>query len=239
MNKLIRLCFLVFLLFVSTHIFAQIKLGVKAGMNINDIHQNFKDSDDEIATKMRLGYNLGATVDFTLTRALSLQSGLFFTSKGCSTDLEDGLGTGESIDGYVRTEINYLEIPINFVYKISKFQVHAGPYVAVGIGGKVKYDYTYKDDDGYKEIEKYNIKIKPFFGKVGKDDLDSEEGAYSALDYGLNFGVGYQIGPVLVNAGYSLGLGNINPGYEGGSNRKDLKTSNRVIGLSASYYFIK
>lgn len=211
---------------------AQVKFGVKAGLNINNISQNLAESDWEAATIMRLAYNVGLTADFGLSDVLSLQSGLMLTSKGFSYDLKEEFD--EDIDGYFRFCYNYLEVPINFAYKISDFQVYAGPYVAIGIGGKMKYDVSF---DG--ESESDEAKLKPAFGEVSDGDLADDEDAYSALDYGLNFGIGYQVGPILINAGYSLGLGNVTPSYEGDDDgdRADYKMSNRVISLSFSYFF--
>ncbi|MDF1547736.1 MAG: porin family protein [Bacteroidales bacterium] len=210
---------------------AQVKLGVKAGLNINNISQNFKESDLEYKNKMSLGYNIGVTVDFGLIDALCLQSGLMLTSKGFSYDLEEEWGVGT--EGYDRVIYNYLEVPVNFAYKINDFQIYAGPYLAIGIGGKNKWNVTY---DGASYADEY--KYKPVFGEVGEGYLDADDDAYSALDYGINFGAGYQIGPMLINAGYSLGLGNLTPAYKGYvSDRKDFKVSNRVISLSVSYFF--
>lgn len=207
---------------------AQVKFGLKAGLNVNNVSQNFAESDWEFETKMRLAYNIGAIVDFGLSDALSLQSGLMFTSKGFSFDLEEEWGEGT--EGYDRIIFNYLEVPVNFAYKINGFQIYAGPYAAIGIGGKNKWDVTY---DGDSDADEY--KFKPVFGEVGEGDLGDDEDAYSAFDYGLNFGVGYQVGSVLINAGYSLGLGNITPAYEGDNDdRSDYKISNRVISLSVT-----
>jgi hypothetical protein len=233
MKYLLRAFVLCALIVFSMQTQAQVKFGVKAGMNFDNISQNFAESDWEIPTKMRLAYNVGVTADFGLSDVLSLQSGLVLTSKGFSYDLDDE-EFGEGIDGYYRWSANYLEVPVNFAYKISDFQVYAGPYVAIGIGGKWKYDVTF---DG--ESDSDEGKLKPAFGEVSDGDLAEDEEAYSALDYGLNFGIGYQVGPILINAGYSLGLGNATPAYEGDEDgeRDDYKMSNRVISLSFSYFF--
>ena len=231
MKYLLRTLVISALIAFSMQTQAQVKFGVKAGLNINNISQNFKESDWEFDTKMRLAYNIGATVDFGLSDAFSLQSGLMLTSKGFSYDLEEEWGEGT--EGYNRVIFNYLEVPINFAYKINDFQIYAGPYLAIGIGGKNKWDVTY---DGDSDADEY--KFKPVLGEVGEGDLDDDEVAYRALDYGLNLGVGYQVGSILINAGYSLGLGNLTPAYEGDDDdRKDYKISNRVISLSVSYFF--
>mgnify|MGYP003120202355 FL=1 len=78
------------LLFVAfvTQAQAQLKYGVKAGLNINNISQNYANSDDEFETNARLGYHIGATVDYTLSDVISLQSGLLLTSKGMDYPME-------------------------------------------------------------------------------------------------------------------------------------------------------
>lgn len=218
----------------SVQVEAQVKFGVKAGLNMNNINQNYKVSAYESGTKIRLAYNIGATIDWALTDVFSFQSGLMFTSKGYSYDFKNPNGIDDyyaNLEGYDKVIINYLEVPVNFTYKIDDFQIYAGPYLAYGIGGKNKWDYTHiaGSDLG---VTKY----KPVFKSVDDVELNDEEKAYFGLDYGLNFGIGYQVGPILFNAGYSLGLGNITAEYDE-EYRKDFQESNRVISLSASYFF--
>jgi len=236
MKNVFSLVVIVLMITLSVKVNAQVKFGVKAGLNMSNIAQNYKESDYEDATKMRMAYQFGATVEYGLSDALCLQSGLLLSSKGYKYDLEDGLEEGKSVDGYAKVIYNYLELPVNVAYKINSFQVYAGPYFGFCIGGKNKWDYTYKYD-GDEESDEGDYKLKPFFGEVGEGDLDEDEDAVNALDMGINLGVGYQTGPILINAGYSLGLGNIAPKYEGDSDRSDWKTSNRVLSLSVSYFF--
>lgn len=225
---------------------AQVTLGVKVGVNLSNIQQDYKDSDMEDVTKIRPGFHLGLTADVPFSDNFSFQPGLLFTTKGCNYDIDDtyedetprGVAELVTIEGDASTALNYIEIPLHFAYKANDFQIFAGPYLAMGIGGKYKYDYTMSSIFGSMDF-KDEMKLKPAFGEVKEDDLGEDEDAFTALDYGLNFGVGYMVGPVLVQAGYSLGLGNINPKYEGWSDadRSDYKDSNRVISLSVSYFF--
>lgn len=218
---------------------AQVKFGVKAGVNLNNIAQNFDDSDLESATKMRLAYHVGVVADLGLSEMFSIQPGVLFTSKGYSVDLEDDLPSGVEVDGYDRVSLNYVEIPVNAVVKISGLQIYAGPYVGIGIGGKNKWDYTVTTAAGDEDVSD-DMKLKAFFGEVGEGDLDDDEGAYRALDYGVNFGLGYGVGPVVISAGYSLGLGNLTPemdtGDMGDFDPADFKQSNRVITVSAAFF---
>ncbi len=224
----------------SILVHAQLQFGPKLGLNLANCAFNIKDSDSDPETKMRLAFAIGGVIDYGFSDAFSLQSGLMFSSKGFSRDLDEWADEF-NYDGYSRYILNYLEIPITVAYKIKGFQIYTGPYIAFGIGGKNKWDYTYTIN-GAEESEKDDSKIKPKMGEVKEEDLGDDESAYSAFDYGLNFGLGYQIKSILINAGYSLGLGNINPGYDYEDfdyDRSDYKYSNRVISISVSYLFGK
>jgi hypothetical protein len=225
---------------------AQVTLGVKVGANLSNIHQNYKDSDMEDVTKIRPGFHLGLTADVPFSDNFSFQPGLLFTTKGCNYDInyteEDlpvkGVAELVTVEGDASTALNYIEIPLHVAYKANDFQIFVGPYLAMGISGKYKYDYTASSIFGSMNFND-EFKLKPAFGEVKAEDLGEDEDAFMALDYGLNFGVGYTVGPVLIQGGYSLGLGNINAKYEGwsDSDRSDYKDSNRVITLSVSYFF--
>jgi hypothetical protein len=221
---------------------AQFQFGPKLGLNLANCAFNFKESDWEPETKMRLAFAIGGVIDYGFSDAFSLQSGLMFSGKGFSVDLDKMSNDYETnYDGYERAILNYLELPIHAAYKIKGFQIYAGPYIAFGIGGKDKWDYSYTDMFGEKQSEKDETKLKPKMGEVKEGDLGDNESAYNGLDYGIDFGLGYQIKSILINAGYSLGLGNITPKYEGSSkdDRKNIKFSNRVITVSVSYLFGK
>jgi hypothetical protein len=148
------------------------------------------------------------------------------------------LGAGESVDGFARIIINYLEIPINVGYKIGNFHVIAGPYLAFGLSGKVKVDYT-ETYNGDVFVEKFEDDIK-FKGKLNETDWNSDNAYAKGLDYGLSFGLGYSAGPMMINAGYGLGLANLTSEIDVvGVDFKasDEKRSNSVMNLSVSYFF--
>ena len=245
-----RFLLLIILAAISFSASAQINFGIKVGGNLSDIHQNFKDKDDEAPTKMKVGFHIGLISDIPINEMFSFQPGLLFTAKGWNYDLDEIFAdygndgprsinaSGIDIDGYARVNLNYLELPLNIAFKANALQVYAGPYLALGIGGKQKLDYTARYD-GDTETMKDEWKIKPVFGEIKDGDLEEDEGGFSALDYGFNFGLGYKVGPILIQGGYSLGLGNVTPKYERDTDtdRSDNKVSNRVITLSVSYFF--
>ncbi len=218
--------------------YSQVSFGVKTGLNVNNISQDFANSDMEYDTKMKAGFHFGPAVNIGFTDQLGLQTGLIFTSKGFSMDLDEWSNDDFDVDGYFRFRFNYLEIPLSVAFNIEGFQVYAGPYVAIGIGGTAveKYEVKFEGTTFYEEDDSFNL--KPVFGDYDPADLDEDEDAFNALDFGLNFGLGYKVGPVLLNAGYSLGLGNMTPGIKDSDfDPDDRKMSNRVITVSASFYF--
>ncbi len=208
---------------------AQVKFGVKAGINLCDIAVKYADRDREPDTKLKFGFHVGGTVDIGLMDMLSLQTGLLFSVKGTKTDLDNNLQPNTSVTGFDRYTYYYLQIPIHAALKIKNFQIYAGPYIAMGIGGKNKYDFTITYQ-GYEDINEGTTKYRAKLGKVDPDDIAGDEGAFKATDLGLDLGIGYQFGPILINTGFSFGLGNITPKWRGSTiDPKDWKQSNRVF----------
>jgi hypothetical protein len=238
MRNIFKLGLVVVLICFTTQVNGQVRFGIKTGMNLGSISQKMADEDEEeIETQVLFAYHFGASVVFGLGDDFSLETGLIYTNKGFQTDINNDLPPGLMIEGYDRYIFTYLEVPVNLVYKIDKVQIMAGPYLAMGISGKNKYDITISyAGDSSTEADEYSF--KPVFGEVMDGDLADEEDAFYALDYGLNLGVGYHLGSVLISTGYSFSMGNILPLYEGDTDdRNDNKISPNVFSLSLSYYF--
>lgn len=137
MNK-IKISFLVIIgMIISTNVSAQlpVSFGVKVGMNLSEI-QKFEDD-------IKVGFNVGLTADLQLSDNFFLMSGLELTNKGAkgeSYNLADQQGV---IYKDVKLNAMYLQLPIHAGYKLEvaptiKLVFRAGPYLAYGIGGKIK-----------------------------------------------------------------------------------------------------
>lgn len=262
MRKFKLLVILVGLIF-SVQTFAQVKIGVKAGGNLNNMKFDI-DSDfgDEPETKAKIGFHLGLITDITLVEnTLSLQPSLLYKNKGYSLDMEvmlddefDDLGIDmDDYEGYVRLNYNYIELPINLVYKNSGFQVSAGPYFAIGLGGNMKHDFSFEADgedfDSDDIFDEDSYKLQAVFGEVDDDmyedylDDDDVWELYRAFDFGINLEFGYQVESILFNVGYSVGLTNLTPKYNADNYDMDedytenVIQKNRVFTFSVSYFF--
>ena len=69
---------------------AQVKFGVKAGLNL--ANASLAGEDNPIDTKMKIGYQIGGVVDYPINEKVSLQSSLILSSKGYNIDESESDG---------------------------------------------------------------------------------------------------------------------------------------------------
>ncbi|WP_114777448.1 porin family protein [Botryobacter ruber] len=241
MKKEPSLLLLLMFCFVSVHCYSQVKLGIQVGVNSSRISaEAINHNADRDISKPRLGYSFGIIAENKLSDAFSLQSGLAWTNKGYKFG-----DKGESVNGSYEfrnnISLNYLEVPMHIAYSKRNFQVHAGPYVGIGILGSVRHKSS-----GNNNSSSFKGKIK-FRNTVNEADyleyLEANDGEFvdfrSRFDYGLNFGLGYRAAAALISSTYSWGMANIIPasGDETVTSINPYKGHNRVLSLSVAYFF--
>lgn len=157
-----KLLFFAIILFIGTAVNAQ-NFGLKAGVNFSRLSSNVTK-----ISNIHTGFNVGPIVEFGLSEKLFINSGIFYTVKGDNMMQDDAtLSSGETIDiPQFETTINYIEMPLNFAYKISMSKINlffqAGPYVACAINGEskigdTKQDITFGDDNN--EANRFDVGI--------------------------------------------------------------------------------
>ena len=174
--------------------FSQVKWDAKFGMNFSNMTKI-----DE--SKALPGFTLGVGMDYGFNENWSLQSGLMISSKGFK------FKEGDWKDKYRPI---YLDIPILAAYKFNisdntKFVINAGPYLAIGLGGKNKEtdeeDIKLFDKDGY-DWKRFDLGIQYGIGLELSDryliNLTGQNGFISPVDGGddpknmtFTIGVGY------------------------------------------------
>lgn len=157
---------------------AQIGIAPVVGLNMANLAGENADGD------MKMGFHIGVLKDFQISDNFSVQPGILFSSKGSKTKID--LGPLGSTD--LKLNLNYIEIPINAVYRFNGedggFMLHGGPYLGYLMSAKLN---ETSGTDGMKK-----------------------------MDFGINVGAGYQLPMGLfVRAQYGLGLASIYE--EGGS----------------------
>ena len=183
--------------------FSQVRWDVKAGMSMTNMNGDM-DGD------MKVGYTVGVGMDYAFSEEWALQSGLNFTGKGAK-------------DTGVKVKMNYIELPILAAYKFAigenmKFVVNAGPYLAVGLGGKMSAD---GEDGG-------DVKL------FSKED-GAEEALMNRFDLGIQYGIGLEVGEhYLVNlTGQNGFINTLNDKVFG----DDVSSKNLAFMISVGYRF--
>jgi opacity protein-like surface antigen len=218
MKKALTFIPLFLFLMSSPYAFTQITVGPKVGFNLADMLIKDKEIVYSIQNKYKVGFHIGGTATYEVFENFSVEAGLLFTNKGYHQD------SGSS---KIKMYINYIELPINAVYKIElknyKLNVFAGPYISYAVGGKIRSNtMIFMNAEGEKVNE---LQLK--FGS----DLTKHQ--FRKMDFGLNFGAGVELtNKVSIDLHYELGMYNISV------NTKDkLSYRNQVIEISLGYKF--
>jgi len=145
--------------------------GVKVGANLSSMGGDIKKTDYVFK------YQAGVTADLAFSENFYLITGLDFQTKGTKSKPK---GSAD-----IKYNPMYLQVPVHAAYKFNvadntKLVFQAGPYVAYGIGGKMKSQGT---------------KISIF----GDDK-------FKRFDMGLGTAVGVELGKIVIKGGYDFGL---------------------------------
>jgi len=198
----------------------------QGGLNLANITSTGSGGTEDNATLAT--FNAGLMGRFGLSKIVDLESGILLTGKGSKAETYFNGG-----NDYVKAKFNplYVEVPLNVVINIptqgkTGLFVHAGPYAAIGVGGKSKLDtklglltttserdIEFSDDDPFTSAQ--------------------EDAAYDKLkrfDFGLNFGAGIDLDKIILKANYGLGLTKI--GSTESNNNADDKNKYRILSIS-------
>jgi opacity protein-like surface antigen len=183
------------------------EFGVKGGLNSS----NFSGDTGGIDFKSRIGFNVGAFAAIKLSEKITLQPEILYSTQGAKAVNVSQFYDGALYTGDVKFNLSYINVPVMIKYYVAdKFNLEAGPQI------------------GFLTSAKTSTKLDGFNQTVDDDIKDS----FESVDFGLNFGVGYDITEkVSVGIRYNLGLSNIFKTVEG----DDSKTQNSVFSLSVGY----
>lgn len=220
---------------------AQINLGLTAGANMANVRFDYKDAE-EPDTKPLLGLRGGLTLDLKIPGPIGIGSGLIYSTKGYQTDVESEYNEG---DGTQKLSVGYLELPVHLKYNIAVLNIYAGPYVAMGIHGKQKNDFSYQDETTGAEIDIEDDMDVEFTSEADEDFDYTKNVPVKGTDMGLNFGLGVKLAKIGVNAGYSMGFSNISPdrtgvdalGNEVTIDGDDFSAKTSALQVGLTYYF--
>lgn len=194
-------------LLIAGATFAQTKFGIVAGPSFSSYTS--KVNGDKETSSLLTNFRAGLTADLQLADEFYIQPSLLYTGKG---------GKEEVFGFDTKTNVGYLELPINFMYKPEvgngNLFIGLGPYFAVGLNGNRE---TVVND------------------AVVKNDIEfgDENGQMKRFDAGANFQVGYEL-PMGLNFGLFTDLGLVNLQ---GNGDDDNSFRNTAFGVTVGYKF--
>lgn len=196
---IVFICALIFANYISAQTYIQ------GGINLANIsaYSNGKSEKNNTLTT----FNAGLLSRLGLSKLLDLESGLILSGHGSKAE------TYFTDNDFVKTTFNplYLEVPLNVVIKFplpgkKNLFIHAGPYAAMGIGGKSKSESHIA---GVFSTAKHDIK----FSNADPFTSNRDDASYDKLkrfDFGLNFGGGLDLSKIILKVNYGLGITKIN-----------------------------
>jgi hypothetical protein len=187
---------------------AKMSFAVIGGINFQNLNGKTP-AGVKLENDMLMGYHLGVNVQIPIAPEFYFQPGLMYAVKGAKNTYAL-LGT----EFKSTTKINYIEMPLNLVYKASLgqgyFMLGFGPYLAYGIGGN-------------STIEGGSVTVE--------QDLN-----YKEFDAGANIFAGYKMAAgIFLQLDTQFGMLNINPENSDSNNKST--TNNTGFGLSVGYRF--
>lgn len=204
------------------------KAQIRAGVNLANVSVTENGRVDE--ANQLTSFQVGVLTDIGLgSKYLVLQPGILYTGKGSKVQK----GTAGQA-GYFKQTFNptYLELPVNLLFKApigstSRFFAGAGPYVAMGIGGKTKTEGTraLTGDYSFERDIKFSNDDPTTFGQEEGTGL----GVIRRFDYGLNGTAGIEGKSAVLSVNYGLGMAKLQSGT---NNNADNNNKHRVLSFT-------
>lgn len=158
LRKILISCFLVA---SAGLLHAQVRFGVKGGLNLNQPFSGDKDKTppsgippfgwptDQFDEK--ISWHAGLTADISVAKNLHIRPDLIFSRKIAELKKEENSPSSQM--RYIeKLSADYVELPVQFVYYQQRRSIAwyagGGPYFGLGISGKARKDYFLRTGDG-------------------------------------------------------------------------------------------
>lgn len=210
---------------------AQILFGPVAGAATSTARLDFKNGNAEPKTSMVFGPTAGWLIHIPFGK-FAVQPSLMYSRKGF--ELEYDLPSTDSTLGLkanISNQLGYITLPANLVFTTGGdhgFQIFAGGYAAIGVGGKRKVTaraagspfgfsidtmFTYTRDVSFSERARntQDIELHSQDDEIGytRGGLKEETGFFRTVDYGIQAGIGYLVKGFQVQASAQAGGRNV------------------------------
>ena len=208
---------------IGTASIAQVRIGVQARGNLSSANATVGDFPDFKKTA-RVLPGAGILVDIPVSKNFSIHTGANYQKNGVILKYELPADAGETIDLKLISNLNYVQVPVNFIYTTAprsvQFFAGAGPYAGFGISGKNKIKMTSSHGDVIMEDE----------SDAFKKEEDGGSGM-KRLDIGAQAVAGVKLGKYFASVSYQAGFSNLTDNAETND-----KYKNRGVQLTLGYY---
>jgi Outer membrane protein beta-barrel domain len=210
-------------LFTTAMVNAQVKYGVRAGVNmanwqgdaVKSINSIVNATNGYLDTKGRTGFFAGGYVNLPIAKGISIEPGLLYSQKGYTLngDIEVPALKFLGANASAQVQSHYIDIPVLVRAEVVKgLSVYAGPQVSY--------------------LVKNNLRVDA--GVLGisllRSNLDIAD-QFKRLDMGIVAGATYKFANGFqVQAGYDYGLSRVDA-------NGSFKSFNRVIKVGIGYEF--
>lgn len=184
MKKIILMFVLMSTVAVSSH--SQIRLGVRAGVNISGVSgDNISDFVDNDLT----GFHVGPTVEWLINGSFGLEGAVLYSEKGIKFKDRD------------KNKNGYLEIPVSVKYRFNvsdtfKPFIDAGPYIGFKISGDDNFDGIKDNISSQWKAKSFSgglnfgagvelfsfLQLKAIYGLGLTDNYKASDGSYSVKE---------------------------------------------------------
>ena len=186
------------------------KFGVKAGLNLANTTAD--------GASMKVGGNFGVFGDFKVSDKFSVQPEILYSMQGAKASTTASAGSFTITDERTQS-LGYINIPV-----MGKFSVTND--LSLQVGPQIGFLMTVKEEV-VQTSNNQSIFANQTFSSTDKT-------GYNSVDFGLNFGVGYNITEkFMVDLRYNLGLSEIEKNVPSGVTA----SKNRVVSVNFGYSF--
>ncbi len=200
--------------------YAQVSYGIQGGGNMGFAQTEYGGNDD-VSNKARLGFLAGTVVEIPFG-SVSFRPEINYIQKGFKNEGSDNLN-GVTTTTKTKARLNYIEMPLNFVYNIDagsgKVFFGVGPNIAYGVSGN------------------YRVSGQPAKDVEFDNDESTSGQRYKRWDIGADAIAGYRCSMGLfVDLGFTLGLTDISTNRST-SNPYYFTQKNHGLNLKVGYLF--
>lgn len=188
--------------------YAQARIAIVGGINESTVSQTSNEPNFNSIKKgysPRVGFHIGFLADFPLSPKSNFyfQPSIQFFNKGRKFAQTTKNGTGDTAVYQTNATqfINYIDIPLNLVYK---FQLAKKIALIVGLGPYLSFFYNGKTNSTTLGPNNYYSST----GTISNLPNGNGPGQYATFDYGINALAGVDFGGSFITANFSRGLQN-------------------------------